>query len=154
MWWARRDSNSHVIGRQNLNLVRLPIPPLALIDPSGECHPRTNTMTSTYRQYTHQSLLRFDIVTASRTHCEPSTSEDFALSLYTEAGFLDLAQIQGFEPRSTAFVWRSYNPLSYICNIPACTFLWQLEHRTTHFLISDLNLSELKDTISAGDISF
>ena len=26
-WWGWRDSNSHTLRRQNLNLVRLPIPP-------------------------------------------------------------------------------------------------------------------------------
>ncbi len=28
-WYAREDLNLHVLGHQNLNLARLPIPPLA-----------------------------------------------------------------------------------------------------------------------------
>ena len=32
-WCERRDSNPHGFTRQNLNLVRLPIPPLSLAAP-------------------------------------------------------------------------------------------------------------------------
>ena len=31
-WYAREDLNLHVLGHQNLNLARLPIPPLAHVE--------------------------------------------------------------------------------------------------------------------------
>ena len=128
VWWARRDSNSHVIGRQNLNLVRLPISPLALIDPSGECHPRTNTMTSTYRQYTHQSLLRVKHICTRDAfnaedlpcRCTPSPASSFGGATENRTQFYkvqacDFIQInyspmlvwmEGLEPTSNGFVDR------------------------------------------------